>query len=398
MQSARRLIDFTGSLGVLWSANPANNQLKDKPMQRREFIKKTGLGLAAATGAAAVPTLGRAEALPTLKWRLASSFPKSLDTLYGTSDFLAKRIADMTEGKFEIRVFAGGEIVPANGVLDAVQQNTVECGHTCGYYYHGKNKAFSLETTIPFGLGVRQMNAWYYFGEGQALFREFFAKYNVVNFLGGNTGTQMGGWFRKEVKSLEDMKGLKIRIPGFGAEVFSALGAVPQLLPGPEIYPALERGAIDAAEWVGPYDDEKLGFYKVAKFYYYPSWWEPGPTISFYVNKEQWEKLPKPYQTAFETAASEANLRMMAAYDAKNPPAIQRLAQNGAQLKRYPDDAMKAAYEAAQKIYAEESAKNPDFKKIYDSQRAFQQVSDIWMGLAENTLASFMQSQLRAKK
>ena len=367
-------------------------------MQRREFIRKAGLGLAAATGVAAVPVIGQAEALPAIKWRLASSFPKSLDTLYGTSDFLAKRIAEITDGKFEIRVFAGGEIVPANGVLDAVQQNTVECGHTCGYYYHGKNKTFSLETTIPFGLGVRQMNAWYYFGEGQALFREFFAKYNIVNFLGGNTGTQMGGWFRKEIKSLADMKGLKIRIPGFGAEVFSALGAVPQLLPGPEIYPALERGAIDAAEWVGPYDDEKLGFYKVAKFYYYPSWWEPGPTISFYVNKEQWEKLPKPYQAAFETAAAEANLRMMAAYDAKNPPAIQRLAQNGAQLKRYPDDAMKAAYEAAQKIYAEESAKNPDFKKIYDSQRAFQQVSDIWMGLAENTLATFMQSQLRAKK
>ena len=367
-------------------------------MQRREFIRKAGLGLAAATGVAAVPVIGQAEALPAIKWRLASSFPKSLDTLYGTSDFLAKRIAEITDGKFEIRVFAGGEIVPANGVLDAVQQNTVECGHTCGYYYHGKNKTFSLETTIPFGLGVRQMNAWYYFGEGQALFREFFAKYNIVNFLGGNTGTQMGGWFRKEIKSLADMKGLKIRIPGFGAEVFSALGAVPQLLPGPEIYPALERGAIDAAEWVGPYDEEKLGFYKVAKFYYYPSWWEPGPTISFYINKEQWEKLPKPYQTAFEVAASEANLRMMAAYDAKNPPAIQRLAQNGAQLKRYPDDAMKAAYEAAQKIYAEESAKNPDFKKIYDSQRAFQQVSDIWMGLAENTLATFMQSQLRAKK
>ncbi|MDS4026048.1 MAG: TRAP transporter substrate-binding protein [Candidatus Contendobacter sp.] len=384
-------------------------------MQRREFIRKAGLGLVATAGAATVPTIAIAQSspptaaqpaaqpgargLPTIKWRLASSFPKSLDTLYGTSDFLAKRIAEITEDKFDIRAFAGGEIVPPNGVLDAVQQNTVECGHTCGYYYHGKNKAFSLDTAIPFGLNVRQMSAWFYYGEGQSLLREFFAKYNIVNFPGGNTGTQMGGWFRKEIKSLEDIKGLKIRIPGFGAEVFLALGAVPQLLPGPEIYPALERGAIDAAEWVGPYDDEKLGFYKVAKFYYYPSWWEPGPVISFYVNKEQWEKLPKPYQAAFETAASEANLRMMAAYDAKNPPAIQRLAQqDGVQLKRYPDDAMKAAYEAAQKIYAEESAKNPDFKKIYDSQQAFQQISDIWMGLAENTLANFMQARMRDKK
>jgi TRAP-type mannitol/chloroaromatic compound transport system substrate-binding protein len=335
---------------------------------------------------------------PTIKWRLASSFPKSLDTIYGAAEVLAKRIAELTDGKFEIRVFAGGEIVPPFGVLDAAQQNTVECCHTCGYYFHGKNKAFSIDTAIPFGLNARQMNGWYYYGDGLTLSREFFAKYSLVNFPGGNTGTQMGGWFRKEVKSLDDLKGLKMRIPGFGAEVFSALGAVPQALPGGEIYPALERGAIDAAEWVGPYDDEKLGFYKVAKFYYYPGWWETGPQISFYVNKEQWEKLPKQYQAAFETAAIEANLRMMAAYDAKNPPAIQRLVQNGTQLRRYPDDIMKAAYDAAQKIYTEESAKNPDFKKLYDSLHTFQQLSDIWMSLPEGALANFMQVQMRAKK
>ena len=389
-------------------------------MQRREFMKKAGLGLAAAAGAGLGPTIAQSQTqpapsqpeikpaqppvdskesgLPTIKWRLASSFPKSLDTIYGGAEVLAKRLAELTEGKFEIRVFAGGEIVPPFGVLDAVQQNTVECCHTCGYYFHGKNKAFSIDTAIPFGLNARQMNAWYYYGDGLTLSREFFGKYNVVNFSGGNTGTQMGGWFRKEVKSLDDLKGLKMRIPGFGAEVFSALGAVPQALPGGEIYPALERGAIDAAEWVGPYDDEKLGFYKVAKFYYFPGWWESGPQISFLVNKEQWEKLPKPYQAAFETATAEANLRMMAAYDAKNPQSIQRLVQNGTQLRRYPDDVLKAAYDAAQKIYAEESTKNPDFKKLYDSLREFQQISDIWMGLPEGALANFMQAQLRAKK
>lgn len=367
-------------------------------MQRREFIKKAGLGLATVAGTAAAPAIAQDQAPSTVKWRLASSFPKSLDTIYGGAEVLAKRIAELTDGKFEIRVFAGGEIVPPFGVLDAVQQNTVECCHTCGYYFHGKNKAFSIDTAIPFGLNARQMNGWYYYGDGLALSRELFAKYNIVNFPGGNTGTQMGGWFRKEVKSLEDLKGLKMRIPGFGAEVFSALGAVPQALPGGEIYPALERGAIDAAEWVGPYDDEKLGFHKVAKFYYYPAWWEPGPVVSFYINKEQWEKLSRAYQTAFETAAAEANIRTMANYDARNPLAIQRLVQNGAQLRRYPDDALKAAYEAAQKIYAEESAKNVDFKKIFDSMRAFQQVSDIWTGLAENTLANFMQTMLRARK
>lgn len=396
-------------------------------MQRREFIKKAGLGLAGAAGAGLIPAMAQSQnqpapaapapatpppapatppataaspvtGLPSIKWRLASSFPKSLDTIYGGAEVLAKRLAELTDGKFEIRVFAGGEIVPPFGVLDAVQQNTVECCHTCGYYFHGKNKAFSIDTAIPFGLNARQMNAWYYYGDGLTLSREFFGKYNVINFPGGNTGTQMGGWFRKEVKSLEDLKGLKMRIPGFGAEVFSALGAVPQALPGGEIYPALERGAIDAAEWVGPYDDEKLGFYKVAKFYYYPGWWESGPQITFLINKEQWDKLPKVYQAAFETATIEANLRMMSAYDAKNPLAIQRLVQNGTQLRRYPDDVLKAAYEAAQKIYADESAKNPDFKKLYDSLRAFQQLSDIWMGLPEGALAGFMQAQLRAKK
>ncbi|HOW75437.1 MAG TPA: TRAP transporter substrate-binding protein [Candidatus Competibacteraceae bacterium] len=370
-------------------------------MQRREFIRKAGLGLATVAGATAVPAIAqeaKSESLPSIKWRMASSFPKSLDTIYGAGEVLVKRIAEITEGKFEIRVFAGGEIVPPFGVLDAVQQNTVELCHTASYYFHGKNKTFSLDCSVPFGLTARQMFAWFYHGEGGPLLREFFAKYNVINFPGGNTGTQMGGWFRREINTIDDVKGLKIRIPGFGAEVFSALGAVPQSLPGGEIYPALERGAIDAAEWVGPYDDEKLGFYKVAKFYYYPGWWEPGPVLSFYINKEQWEKLPKPYQAAFEAAAAEANVNMLATYDAKNPQAIQRLVQNGTQLRRYPDDVMKAAYETAQKIFAEESAKNPDFKKIFDSMRAFQKGADIWAGLPEGTLANFMQIMLRTGK
>lgn len=369
-------------------------------MKRREFMKKAGLGLAAAAGASAVPSAVRSQetSLPTVKWRLASSVPKSLDTIYDTSETLTKRIADLTEGKFEIRLFAAGEIVSPYGVLDAVRQNTVECGHTCGYYYHDRNKAFSLDTAVPFGLNARQMNAWCYYGGGLALLREFFAQYNIVNFPGGNSGTQMGGWFRKEIKSLKDLKGLKIRIPGFGAEVLTAMGAAPLTLPGGEIYPALESGKIDAAEWVGPHDDEKLGFHKVAKFYYYPAWWEPGAMFSFYVNKNQWDKLPKPYQAAFEVAAAEANIGMISSYDAKNPMAIRRLVQKGVHCRRFPDDVMKGAYQMAKKIYAVESAQNPDFKKIYDSMRAFQQVSDHWMGMAENTLANFMQARLPTRK
>jgi TRAP-type mannitol/chloroaromatic compound transport system substrate-binding protein len=364
-------------------------------MHRRQFLKTAGAGLAATTGAA-FSTKAFAD-LPALKWRMASSFPKSLDTIYGAGEVLTKRLAEITDGKFEIRVFAGGEIVPALGVLDAVQQNTVECGHTASYYYHGKNKALSLDATIPFGLNARQLTGWMYHGGGMKLLREMFAQYNVVNFSGGNTGAQMGGWYRKEIKGIDDLKGLKIRIPGFGAEIFSQMGAVPQQLPGGEIYPALERGAIDAAEWTVPYDDEKLGFYKVAPFYYYPGWWEPGPQLSFYVNKEQWEKLPRPYQAAFEAASQEASVLMLAAYDAKNPPAVQRLIQAGVQMRRYPDDVLLRAYETAQKLYDEESAKNPTFKTIYESMRAFQQLSDAWLSISELPMANFMQAARRKK-
>jgi len=369
-------------------------------MRRREFMKKTCLGLATVVSASVVPSTARSQdaSLPTIKWRLASSVPRGLDTIYNTAELLTKRIHDLTEGKFEIRLIAAGEIVPSNGVLDAVRQNTVECGHTCGYYYHEQNKTFSLDTTIPFGLNARQMNAWCYYGGGLALLREFFAQYNIVNFPGGNSGTQMGGWFRKEINSPYDLKGLKIRIPGFGAEVLSAMGAAPRTLSGAEIYSALESGKIDAAEWVGPYDDEKLGFYKVARFYYYPAWWEPGPMFSFYINKNQWDKLPQPYQAALEVAAAEANVRMMSSYDAKNPMAIKRLVQKGVQLRRFPYNVMKAAYKTAKKIYTAESAGNPDFRKIYDSMRSFQQASDNWMGMAENTLANFMRAQLSIKK
>ena len=364
-------------------------------MQRRQFLKATGTGFAA-TAAAAVAGTAAAD-LPALKWRMASSFPKSLEVLYGTGEHLARRVGEITAGRFEIRVFAGGEIVPALGVLDAVQQNTVECGHTVSYYYHGKNKALSLDTTIPFGLNARQLSGWIHYGGGLALLRELFAGYNVVNFPGGNTGAQMGGWFRREIESLADLEGLKIRIPGFGAEIFAAMGAVPQQLSGGEVYPALERGAIDAAEWTVAYDDERLGFQRVAPFYYYPGWWEPGPQLSFYVNRDQWDGLPKAYQAAFAAAAHEASLLMLAAYDAKNPPALQRLAQAGVQLRRYPDDVLLEAYRTAKRIYAEESARNPVFKKIYEAMHAFQQPSDIWQGVSEVGMMNFMQAVRRLK-
>lgn len=361
-------------------------------MQRRDFIKTAGVGAVAAGF-----SLSARAATPAIKWRMASSFPKSLDTIYNGGEMVARRVAELTDGQFEIRVFAGGEIVPPFGVLDAVQQNTVECGHSASYYYFGKDKALAMDTTFPFGLNTRQLTAWVLEGGGMELLREMFAQYGVLNFPGGSTGAQMGGWFRKEIKSLEDLRGLKIRIPGFGAEIFSRLGALPQSLPGGEVYPALERGAIDAAEWTVPYDDEKLGFYKVAKYYYYPGWWEPGAHLVFYVNKQQWQSLPPAYQAAFSVATREAHLQMLAAYDAKNPPALQRLMAQGAQLRRFPDDVLLEAYKAAQQVYAEEAGKNPTFKKLYDSMTEFQERSDVWWGVAESSMSNFRQAVRRMK-
>jgi TRAP-type mannitol/chloroaromatic compound transport system substrate-binding protein len=358
-------------------------------MQRRDFLKSAGS--ASLIGAATLaPQLAQAADAPVIKWRLASSFPKSLDTIYGAADILSKRVAALTNGKFEIRVFAGGELVPGLQVLDAVQNGTVECGHSASYYYVGKNMAFAFDCAMPFGLTARQQNAWMVAGGGMALMREFFKGYNIVQFPGGNTGTQMGGWFRHEIKSLADLKGLKMRIPGLGGKIMARLGAVPQTLPGGDIYPALERGALDAAEWVGPYDDEKLGFYKIAKHYYYPGWWEGGPQLSFMVNQQKWAALPEQYRQAFEVAAIEANAAMLAQYDAKNPPAMMRLVQEGVKLHAFPKDVMLAARRTAFELFDEEAAKNPAFKKIYVEWKRFRDSEIQWFKVAEAPYANFL--------
>ncbi len=351
---------------------------------RRKFL--TGAAGGAAT-AMAFPAIAQSQ--PNIKWRLASSYPKSLDTVFGGADLLSKRVAALTGGKFQIQVFAAGEIVPGLQVADAVQNGTVECGHTNSYYYIGKNKAFAFETTVPFGINQRQQNAWMYYGGGRELVGDFLKDFNIASFPGGNTGTQMGGWFRKEVKSLADIKGLKIRIAGLGGEVFAKLGAVPQQIAGGDIYPALEKGTIDAAEWVGPYDDEKLGFFKVAKHYYTPGWWEPNSAYSFYVSLKEWEKLPKEYQAAFEAAAYAVNADMMAEYDAKNPTALKRLIAQGVKLHSFSNDIMKAAQDAAYSLYDEEAAKNPAFKKIYLSWLKFREDQMAWHRVAEQTMAVF---------
>jgi TRAP-type mannitol/chloroaromatic compound transport system substrate-binding protein len=354
-------------------------------MNKRRFLRA---GVTASAAAVALPAM--AQTSPSVRWRLASSFPKSLDTIYGGAEVLAKRVSQITGGKFVISVHAAGELMPAFGVVDGVQAGTVECSHTASYYFVGKNKAFGFDTTLPFGMNQRQQNAWMYYGGGQQLVREFLRDFNIVSFPGGNTGVQMGGWFKKEIRGLADLKGLKMRIPGIGGEVMARLGAVPQQLPGGEIYAALEKSTIDAAEWVGPYDDEKLGFYKVAPHYYYPGWWESNSMYSFFVGTKAWEALPKEYQAAFEAAAAEANIDMMAEYDFKNPPALLRLVANGVKLHAYPTDLMKAAQDAAYDLYAEEGAKNPAFRKIFESWNKFRSDVMIWHRFAENTYANFV--------
>ncbi|MDP2835099.1 MAG: TRAP transporter substrate-binding protein [Pseudomonadota bacterium] len=356
-------------------------------MQRRDFLKGAGAGLGLAATALAPKAFADG---PAIKWHLASSFPKSLDTIFGASDLLSDRLNKITGGKFQLRVHAGGELVPGLQVLDAVQQGTVECGHSASYYYVGKNMAFAFDCALPFGLTARQQNAWMYFGGGMQLMRELFKKHNIVQFPGGNTGVQMGGWFRKEIKSLADLKGLKMRIPGIGGQIMAQLGAVPQTLAGGDIYPSLERGALDAAEWVGPYDDEKLGFHKIAKHYYYPGWWEGGPQLSFYVNSAKWNELPEAYKQAFETACAEANVNMLAEYDFKNPPALMRLVKQGVKLHAYPKDVMVAARDTAFQLYDAEAAKNPDFARIYKEWTKFRDSQIQWFRVAESSYENFL--------
>ncbi len=355
-------------------------------MKRRTFLSAAGVGLAA--GAIAKPAI--AQSMPEIRWRLSSGFPKSLDTLFGANEEFVRHVSEATDGKFQIQPFAAGEIVGTFQAFDAVSNGTVEMIQAPGYYYVGKDPAFAVFADIPFGLNARQKTAWLNHGGGNELVNEFLGRFNVHAIPSGNTGTQMGGWFRKEIKTLADVQGLKFRIAGIAGQVFQKLGAVPQQIAGGDIYPALERGTIDAAEWVGPYDDEKLGFQKVAPFYYYPGFWEGGLTLHFMFNKEKWESLPKHYKAIVESAAMAANQDMLAKYDAKNPAALRSLVGAGAQLRPFSQEILDAAFKATNEVYAEISAQNADFKKLIDSLRAFRNEEYLWFQVAEYAFDSYM--------
>jgi len=360
-------------------------------MKRREFLKVGAAGMAAS--ALAAPAV--AQSMPEVRWRLTASWPKSLDTLYGACETFAKHVGEATDNKFQIQVFAAGEIVPALQVLDAVQNGTVESGHTATYYYIGKDPTWALFCAIPFGLNTRQQNAWFYDGDGMKLMNEFAKKSNVYCLVAGNTGAQMGGWFRKEIKTVEDLTGLKFRIGGWAGKTLQKLGVVPQQIAGGDIYPALEKGTIDAAEWVGPHDDEKLGFNKVAPYYYYPGWWEGCANGFLYINSAKWAELPKVYQNMVTIAAGQVAADLTAKYDARNASAIKRLVAAGAQLRPFSTDILDASFKATNELFAEVAAKNAKFKALYDSTIAFRNEQYQWHQVCEATYDNYMIRRIR---
>jgi TRAP-type mannitol/chloroaromatic compound transport system substrate-binding protein len=357
-------------------------------MERRLFVR--GAGLTGILAAGSAPAIVHAQA--NIRWRLASSFPKPADAIFGGAEVFAKKVGEMTGGKFVITVHGPGEIVPALGTVDAIQNGTVEAAHTASYYYFGKDPTFALGCAIPFGLNARQTTAWMYEGNGLTLTREFYRTYNIISFPCGNTGTQMGGWWRKEIKSVADIKGVKFRTGGFSGVIHERLGGVAVSLPGGEIYAALEKGTVDAAEWIGPYDDQKLGFNKVAKFYAYPGYWEGGTQADLHVNTKAYDALSPEYKAIVESAAAYAHVDMLAKYDARNATALKQLVAGGTTLVRFPKDLMDAAFKESMAAYSELSAKNPNWKKIYDDLAAFRRDVNLWFRFAEASFDDYMQA------
>ncbi|SIT11169.1 Tat (twin-arginine translocation) pathway signal sequence [Paracoccus saliphilus] len=367
-------------------------------LDRRSFLTRASVGGAAAAAGSTLAAPAIAQESPTINWRLASSFPKSLDTIYGGGEELSTRLKEASDGKFNIQVFAAGEIVPGLDAINAATDGTVESAHSVGYYNWGKDPAFACGADLPFMFSARAKAAYNYHGGGNENYNEFLDQYSLVAYPGGNTGVQMGGWYRKEINSLEDLKGLKMRIAGLAGRVVEKLGVVPQQVAGGDVYPSLEKGTIDAAEWVGPYDDSKLGFQKVAPYYYYPGFWEGGPTVSFFFNKAKFEELPESYKSLLRTSCQSVDQNMLAKYDMKNPAALKELVGSGAELRSFSEDVMVAAFEASNEVYAELSAENEWFKKQYEAMLQYRDDWYLYAQTAEYTFDTFMMIQQRNGK
>lgn len=356
-------------------------------MLRRDVFRHAASGTAAAVAAPA------AVAQPTTRWRLAVGFPNSLDVICNTAQVFAKLVTRMSGGRFQITTHAPGELLGAYEVFDGVKSGGVEACYTCAYYYFARDEALALGASIPFGLNSRQQYAWATSGPGAALMREYYAGHGVVNFPCGNTGAQMGGWFKREIKSVGDLRGVKMRVHGFAGRILQRLGATPVNLSGSEILPALESGAIDAARWMSPHDDAALGLDKAAPFYYYPAWWEGSSQFDVFVNQQAYNALPQAYRKMLQVAAATAHAAMQANYDARNPAALKQLVGRGTKLRPFPAEVMAAAFTEATQYYDQLAAANPAWRRIYEEYAKFRRDQSLWFRFAETTYERFMQTQ-----
>lgn len=363
-------------------------------MKRRQLLRTTTLAGAGITAAACGqqtqffrPTTQQVSR-PRVEWRMATSWPRSLDVAFGAAETIATKVSELTGGRFTISLFEAGELAPPLQVLDAVQRGSVECGHTAGYYYVNKSPAFAFSTTVPFGFNAQQQNAWLY-DSGRELLQGLYADFNIISFPAGNTSAQMGGWFKRQIQTPDDLKGLKMRMPGLGGAVMGRLGVTVQNLPGSELLAAFQQGTIEAAEWVGPHDDEQLGLNTVAQYYYYPGWHEPGTGYELQINQRAWERLPLEYQEAVKVAASEANFSMLARYDAANRLAMQRLLKSGVILTPWSPEILQAARTAAFELYEETASQDATYRQIYTQWKTFRAELFQWHQFNELGYASF---------
>jgi TRAP-type mannitol/chloroaromatic compound transport system substrate-binding protein len=350
-------------------------------MKRRDFIKGAGAGAVAAGAALATPLAGAA---PQFKWKMVTTWPKNFPGMGTGANHLAKLIEEMSGGRIEVKVYGAGELVPAFEIFDAVSRGTAEMGHGAAYYWKGKSEAAQFFAAVPFGMTAQEMNAWLYHGGGMALWQEVYKPFGLIPTAAINTGVQMGGWFNKEINSVADLKGLKMRIPGLGGEVLQRLGGTPVNLPGGEIYQALQSGNIDAVEWVGPYNDLAFGLHKAAKFYYYPGWHEPGTVLECFINEKAFNALPKDLQTIVLTASKAANMDGLAEFTARNNDALHTLVtKHKVQLKKFPDDVLRQLKTTSDAVVAEIAAKDPMSKKVYESFVYFRDQVVAWHDVSE---------------
>jgi TRAP-type mannitol/chloroaromatic compound transport system substrate-binding protein len=356
-------------------------------MKRRQLI--TGLGAGTLVAGAGFATGARAQdSSKRFNWRLVTTWPPNFPIFQDTARRFAEDIRRLSGRRLNIQVFAGGELVPPLQTFDAVSQGTVEMGHGAAYYWAGKIPAAPFFTAVPFGMNAQGMNAWLYSGGGLDLWREVYAPYGLVPFPMGNTGVQMAGWFRKRIESLADLKGLKMRVPGLGGKVMARAGVNPVLLAGGEIYTALERKLVDAAEWVGPFHDLRLGLYRAAKHYYYPGWQEPGPVMELIVNKRAWDSLPEDLQLVVETVAAACNVLMLAEFETRNLEALETLkSRYKVEVLEFPAEVIAELKKLTQQTLDEDAAQDPVMKKVYEQYKAFMKTNDAWSVISETAYA-----------